>query len=191
MELSVQRQLRYAVHPHKFMLWLGMASIVMFFAGFTSAYIVKHGDTNVWKSVPLPSLFWLSTTLILISSITMSLSVRAFKKNNVRAYRGLLWTTFGLGIGFLISQILAWKEMISNGLSISTEVASDYLYVIGGVIALAIIAVLALTKYRSPEDTLMQNINPDKIPAVELAAIYWHFVDLLWLYLFIFFIVNT
>ncbi len=194
-------QLRKTVHPHRFMIWLSMASIVMLFAGFTSAYIVKHADTNVWRSVELPSLFWVSTTLILLSSVTMIFAVRAFQRHRVKNYRVFLFLTFLLGFGFLLSQWMAWQEMlVLQELKIGKETAADFLYVIsgahfvhvaGGVIALGALFLMAFVRYRKPEDALMLNLNPDKIPGVELVATYWHFVDLLWLYLFIFFIAYT
>ena len=189
------------VHPHRFMVWLSMSSIVMLFAGFTSAYIVKHADTNVWKSVPLPGLFWVSTTLILISSATMIFAVRAFHRNQVIQYRNFLLLTFALGLGFLVSQWFAWQELFAgDNMRIGTMVSADFLYVIsgahflhvgGGVVALLIMAVLAFRRYRTPEDALMLNLNPDKVPGVELLSTYWHFVDFLWIYLFIFFIANS
>ncbi|MBI1193989.1 MAG: heme-copper oxidase subunit III [Bacteroidetes bacterium] len=199
--IALPQQLRKTVHPHRFMMWLSMASIVMLFAGFTSAYIVKHADTNVWESVELPSLFWVSTTLILASSISIFFAVRAFHRNNVKAYRNLLALTFVLGFGFLLSQWMAWQEMlVISQLGIGDKVAADFLYVIsgahflhaaGGVVAMGFLFFLALRHYRTPEDALMLNLHPEKVPGIELVATYWHFVDALWLYLFIFFIANT
>lgn len=178
-----------------------MASMIMLFAGFTSAYIVKHADTNAWNNVEMPGLFWVSTTLILMSSFSMYFAVRSFHRNNVTAYRNFLILTLALGLGFMVSQWYAWQEMyVLRGLFIGREVAADFLYVISGahfihvaagVIALLITVFLALWRYRKPEDALMLNLHPEKIPGVELVATYWHFVDLLWLYLFIFFIANT
>jgi cytochrome c oxidase subunit 3 len=174
-----------------------MASMVMLFAGFTSAYLVKRGDTQVWQSIELPSMFWISTTLILISSLTVALAVRGFKKNKLTQYRSMTVLTTILGAGFLLTQILAWKEL---GLRISESIAADYVYVIsgahfahvgGGVLALLVSCLLAFFKFKSAEDTLIQNINPDKVPAIELVATYWHFVDVLWIYLFVFLITNS
>ena len=200
-QIALPQQLRKTVHPHRFMMWLSMASIVMLFAGFTSAYIVKHADTNVWKSIELPSLFWVSTTLILASSFSVFFAVRAFHRNNVKAYRNMLALTFVLGAGFLLSQWMAWQEMlVLSERKIGDEVAADFLFVIsgahflhaaGGVIAMGVLFILALRHYRTPEDALMLNLHPEKVPGIELAATYWHFVDALWLYLFIFFIANT
>lgn len=189
------------VHPQRFMVWLAMASIVMLFAGFTSAYIVKQADTNVWKAVAMPSLFWISTGLILISSVTMQLAVRAFHRNRVTTYRQWLAATFVLGAAFLVSQWMAWQQLFAGeDMRIGKLVAADFLYVIsgahflhvgGGVIALCIMTVLSFFRFRKPEDALMLNLHPDKVPGVELLSTYWHFVDILWIYLFIFFLANA
>jgi cytochrome c oxidase subunit 3 len=191
---------RRSVHPHRFMMWLSMASMVMLFTGFTSAYIVKHADTNVWNNVELPSLFWVSTTAILASSVALALGVRAFKRRALSAYRGFLALATILGGGFIAFQVLAWRELLDRGLPVGTEVAADFLYVIsgahflhvaGGLVALAVVALRAWTRYREPEDLLLTSLDHDRVPAVELVATYWHFVDLLWIYLFVFFIANT
>ncbi len=191
---------RRPVHPLRFMVWLSMASMVMLFAGFTSAYIVKHADTNVWNNVELPRLFWVSTTFILASSVTLVFAYRAFKQRQLGTYRSMMLATTGLGAAFLAAQYYAWMELVDRGLAVGTEVAADFLYVIsgahffhvlGGVVALAAVSVLAFTRYRQPEDLLLSALNTDKVPSVELISIFWHFIGLLWLYLFVFFIANT
>jgi cytochrome c oxidase subunit 3 len=177
-----------------------MASMVMLFAGFTSAYIVRHADTNVWNNVELPILFWVSTTFILASSVTLVFAYRAFKKRQLGFYRFMLVATTMLGAGFLLTQYAAWQELVGRGLPVGTEVAADFLYVIsgahfmhvlGGVVALAAVSALAFTRYRQPEDLLLAALNTDKVPGVELVSIFWHFIGLLWIYLFVFFIANT
>lgn len=191
---------RRPVHPLRFMVWLSMSSMVMLFAGFTSAYIVRHADTNVWNNVELPRLFWVSTTFIIASSVTLVFAFRAFKKRQLGTYRSMLMASTVLGAAFLVAQYAAWQELVARGLAVGTEVAADFLYVIsgahfvhvlGGVVALAAVSVLAFVRYRQPEDLLLVSLNPDKVPAVELISIYWHFIGLLWLYLFVFFIANT
>lgn len=193
------------------MMWLSMASMIMLFAGFTSAYLVKRGDTNVWRSIDLPKLFWVSTTLILFSSFTMHMAVRSFRKNLVGAYRQWVLATTVLGLGFLISQVFAWSELtesvnvLTRDMVFATDnimgrvIHADYLWVISGahfvhvgagIICLLGLVIVAFRKFRTPEDTLLVNVNPDKVAGVELVATFWHFIDILWIYLFIFFIVN-
>src|SRR5580704_3330661 len=83
---------RKKIHPHKFTMWVALGSIVMMFAGFTSAYIVKRQQPG-WTTFDIPRAFWYSTVVILISSVTAQMSVKAFKERNIRSYRNLITTT--------------------------------------------------------------------------------------------------
>lgn len=190
---------RFIVHPYRFNLWLAIVSMVMIFAAFTSAYIIKKADSNNWIAVALPTLFQISAIIAVISSITMQAAYISFKKNKIRAYRILICITFLLGTSFLLLQLNGWQQLSSSGATLSSHPAASFIYVIsgahfvhiaGGVIALLVFTIRSFTVYRTPVDTLLLNINPDKQVGVELMATYWHFVDILWIYLFIFFQVN-
>src|SRR4051812_13525833 len=98
MELVESKQ-RNKIHPHKFTLWVAIGSMVMMFAGLTSAYIVKRDQPN-WVTFRMPVIFWYSTVIILISSLTMQMAVKAFREREIRKYRALLITTLVLGAGF-------------------------------------------------------------------------------------------
>src|ERR1700709_2168751 len=87
------------IHPHKFTLWVGIGSILMMFAGLTSAYIVKRNQAN-WVSFDLPVAFWYSTAVIAISSGTLYLSYKAFRERAMSKYRTLMAATLVLGIVF-------------------------------------------------------------------------------------------
>lgn len=178
---------RKKMHPHKFMLWVAIASIVMMFAGLTSAYIVKSNQIN-WKPVTLPTAFWISTAVILLSSLTVQMALRSFKQRELSQYRKLLVATLVLGIAFVIIQWIGFNQLWKQNITFKGAGAGQFLYVIfglhavhviGGVIALVVIALRGLfgkTKYYGS--------NP-----IEVAALYWHFVDFLWLYLLIFFLI--
>lgn len=198
MQASVSHR-RYIVHPYKFNLWIAIVAMVMMFAAFTSAYIVKRHDINNWILIRLPEMFSFSTATILLSSITMQLAYFTFKRNKIYLYRVFIILTFLLGLTFLIMQIEGWKQLMLSGINLTGNPAGSFIYVIsgahfihvvGGVVALCIFAIKSFTIFKSPVDTLMQNINPDKQIGVELMATYWHFVDFLWLYLFVFFRMN-
>ncbi len=175
------------IHPHKFTLWVAIGSIIMMFAGLTSAFIVKSNQVG-WKPVELPNVFWFSTAAILFSSLTIQLALRAFKQRDHRAYRVLVLVTLVLGMAFVAMQWMGFKELWSQQITLKGSGAAQFLYVIfglhalhviGGVIALAVMFIKAFfgkTKLYS------------SVP-VEVAATYWHFVDVLWLYLLIFFLV--
>jgi cytochrome c oxidase subunit III len=174
------------IHPHKFTLWIGLASIIMMFAGLTSAYIVKRNQAN-WVTFQLPSMFWYSTVIIIASSITLLLAQKAFVIRLMPRYRSLIIATLILGVLFIILQIIGFSQLWANGITLQKNVSFSFLYVIvglhglhviGGIIALVILFAKAFsTKTRS------YNLVP-----VEVMSTYWHFVDFLWIYLLIFLI---
>lgn len=182
----VSDQQHNRIHPHKFALWVAIASIVMMFAGLTSAYIVKSKQAN-WEIVEIPTYFTYSTACIIISSLTIQGALRSFKQRNLRQYRMLLGVTLLLGILFLVLQWLGFSWLWENGVRFRGAGAGQFLYIIaglhalhvvGGVIALLVVILKALigrTKVYNPV-------------GVEVLSTYWHFVDVLWVYLLIFFI---
>ncbi len=181
---TVAMEQRKKIHPHKFTLWVGIGSILMMFAGLTSAYIVKRNLAN-WVTFELPQLFWYSTAAIVISSITIFLAVKAFKQREMMKYRKLMMVTLVLGVLFIVLQVLGFKELWAKGITLQANVSYSFLYVIvglhaahviGGVIALMVIFLKAFST---------RTRNYDSVP-VELVSTYWHFVDILWIYLLVF-----
>ncbi|GAA4342851.1 cytochrome c oxidase subunit 3 [Flaviaesturariibacter amylovorans] len=177
---------RQKIHPHKFTLWVAIGSILMMFAGLTSAYIVKRNQAN-WEGVETPSAFWLSTAAIVLSSITMHLALRSFRQRALQRYRLLLVVTLVLGLAFVALQYAGFRWLWEHGVQFRGAGAGQFLYVIaglhavhviGGVVALAIVFLKAFFG-RSKS----YNVVP-----VEVMATYWHFVDVLWLYLLVFFV---
>ena len=185
--VSTQKE-RKRIHPHKFTLWVGMGSIFMMFAGLTSAYIVRRNQAN-WLEFGLPKIFWYSTLVIMISSITMHLSLKAFKAREMARYRTLITVTATLGVLFAVLQGFGFNQLHVNGVQLlgrgSNPSASfltiitglHVLHVLGGVVALLIIFFRAFSS---------RTKNYSAVP-VEVVSSYWHFVDILWIYLFIFF----
>lgn len=183
--MSVQQK---RIHPYKFNMWLAIAGIIMMFAGLTSAYIVKRSQPG-WESFTLPGIFTYSTVVIVASSITIQLAFNAFKTHRMNKYRMYFALTVLLGILFVALQIGGFfrfealgMKMIGMGsnsaYSFVLAIAGLHIvHVLGGIIALFIILVKSM-------GSRMRSYN--SIP-VEIVAIYWHFVDILWLYIFIFF----
>src|SRR5262245_2542828 len=101
---------RNRIHPHKFTLWVAIGSIVMMFAGLTSAYIVKRDQPN-WTSFEMPVIFWYSTGAILLSSLTIQLALKNFKDREMRRYRTLMLVTMLLGISFVAFQYLGFRQL--------------------------------------------------------------------------------
>lgn len=175
-------------HPLKFAMWLGIAAIIMLFAALTSAYIVSEGQGKLGH-LSLPKIFWFNTAVILASSAAMQWTVSAFKKYNRNMYRTGLAATFLLGVTFLIGQYIGWWQMPSLKEGFSKVVASDYVFVISSVHAAHIaggLLIMLVTLAKS----FFQPFNPNKLVNVQIMATYWHFVDVLWIYLFIFFQIN-
>lgn len=158
------------------------------FAGLTSAYIVKRAQAN-WALLEIPSAFWISTVVILTSSVTIYLAGKAFEGRQMLKYRRLLGITALLGTIFLVLQIAGFASLAGQDIklvgagsnasfSFLLAIASLHgLHVLGGVIALIVMYV------RSRSAKLR---NYSTVP-IEVAATYWHFVDLLWIYLIVFF----
>ena len=176
------------IHPQKFVLWVAMGSIVMMFAGLTSAYIVKKSQAN-WLEYSLPLVFWYSTLAIIISSVTINMALKAFKAREMRQYRTLISVTALLGLLFLGLQIAGFTNLEARNIPLFGSKSNSstsflgvitilhMLHVLGGVIALLIIFIRAyLSKVK----------NYSSLP-IEIISTYWHFVDFLWIYLFIFF----
>ena len=187
--LTAQRQ---KIHPHKFLLWVAIASICMMFAGWTSAFLVRKAQGN-WLIFTLPTAFWVSTFVILASSVTMHLSIKEFKKRNMSLYKKLFSLTAILGVAFMLLQFWGFYDMHHSGITLASNsegVSGSFIYVIsgvhllhmlGGVIALVIVFFVVNFRRR----TKIYSSN-----SLEILGTYWHFVDVLWIYLFLFFIYN-
>jgi cytochrome c oxidase subunit 3 len=168
----------------KVLLWLAMVSMVMMFAGLTSGYIVRQAEAN-WTFFELPSVFYISTVFIFLSSISMHYALVSVKKNNLAGLRTGLIITLGLGLAFCFTQFTAWSKLVEMGVFFTGNPSGSFLYVLtglhlahlfGGIIYLMVVSTRSIQgKYNS------ENMLP-----VELCAIFWHFLDGLWIYLFVF-----
>lgn len=176
------------LHPHKFTLWVGIGSIIMMFAALTSAYIVREAQHN-WLEFSLPKVFWYSTIVIITSSVTMHLAVKAFRSRERNRYKTMLAATALLGVLFAVLQSYGFYDLYNRGVAMfgrGSNPSASFLgiitglhivHVLGGVIALLVVFIRAYSrKVKSYDST-----------PIEILSIYWHFVDILWIYLFIFF----
>lgn len=186
MDIVVNQQ-RKKMHPHKFTMWVAMGSIVMMFAGLTSAFIVKSNQTN-WKTVALPQAFWISTVVIVLSSLTLQWSIRSFKNREMSKYRSLIGVTLLLGIGFVVLQWVGFKDLWAQQITFKGSGAGQFLYVIFGLHAIHVIGgiVTLLVLFIK---AFFGKVKQYSATPVEVAAIYWHFVDILWIYLLFFFLI--
>ncbi|QCR21023.1 cytochrome c oxidase subunit 3 [Pontibacter sp. SGAir0037] len=179
------------VHPLKFSLWLIIISIIMMFAAFTSAYIVRRAEGN-WLEFDLPSVLLINTIVILISSVTMQLAHNAAKKNNLSFLKIMLMATIGLGVAFLIGQLNGWGSLVQDNVYFGGETsnpAGSFMYVLTGVhgfhlitgLIFLVIVLMSSLKYKVHSKNMLR---------IQLCTIYWHFLGGLWLYLYIFLRLN-
>lgn len=179
---------RSNIHPKKFALWVGMASITMMFAAFTSAYIVRQAAGN-WLEFELPALFFVSTGVILLSSASLHGSYTAFKKGREKLYKGLMVLTFLLGLAFVVLQYQGWQALAASGVELTTNPSGSFVYVISGIHAAHVLGgIAALVVALIHAFALPFRFSAARKLRFELTATYWHFVDLLWLYLLFFFL---
>lgn len=183
---TVVIQQRKRIHPHKFTLWVGIASIIMMFAGLTSAYIVKRNQAN-WTTFKLPEMFWYSTAVIILSSLTLYLAQTAFKQREMAKYRSLVVATLFLGILFIALQVIGFNQLWENGITLTKNVSFSFLYVIVGLHALHVIGglVALIILFLKAFSSKVRNYN---LVPIEVISTYWHFVDVLWIYLLVFLI---
>ncbi len=183
------------IHPQLFGLWLGIGAIIMSFAGLTSAYIVKKG-AGYWVEFTLPQFFSWSTLIVALSSITMQLAYWQFKKMKNSNAIALLGATLLLGLGFLYLQYQGWMALHNKGIALDGNPSGSFVYVIsglhffhiiGGLLAMLNLWLKMMWQNRGPVRKLMDELNPQRLIGMKLMTTYWHFVGILWLYLFIFF----
>jgi len=179
------------IHSKKFALWVACASITMMFAAFTSSYLVRRAAGN-WLEFPLPTMFYYSTIVIVLSSIFLHLGYRAFKAGRELAYKRFLGLAFISGFVFVLLQYAGWIALQEMGVAINTNPSGSFVYVISGVHAahvlggIAALAVALLHAFMLPF-----KVTAARTLRFELTLTYWHFVDVLWVYLFIFFLFQS
>lgn len=178
-----------AMHPLKFAMWLFIVTIGMLFAAWTSAYLVKRAEPG-WSEVQIPSIFWINTTIILTSSVTMFWAQRAARRDSLETVKLALGITTILGVAFLFGQWMAWGRLVQlNEYFIGGNVSHSFLYVLTGVHGLHILGgvIFLIIVFVS---TFKYQVHSKNMLQIELCSTFWHFLDVLWLYLFIFLLVN-
>ena len=171
-------------------MWVALASIMMLFAALTSAYVFRADRTETWQSFRIPSLLWVSTALILISSLAFEIGRRALRRGSEVAYRRWLIVSLLLGLGFLASQLLAWGQLAGQGIYLATNPHSSFFYLLTALHALHLVlgvlglVYLWLRTIRTRRELLDAAGVAGERARVDAMGIYWHFMDGLWVYLF-------
>src|SRR5688572_22643160 len=181
-----------AMNPKKFALWLFMVSVIMIFGALTSAYIVRQAEGN-WLLFELPLMFKINTVVIIASSLTMHWAYLSAKRDNLEMAKLAVSITLILGCAFLIGQWMAFTQLIDNGIHFvnreSSAVSGSFLYVISGLHGVHIIsgivflAVVLVSVFKL-------RVHSKSLAQIEMCVTYWHFLGALWLYLFVFLLLN-
>ncbi len=181
---------RNKIHPMLFGLWISMASILMMFAALTSAYMVRQAAGN-WLEFQLPNEFFISTAVILFSSVTLHISYISFTRGNELAYKVLMVLSFILGLAFVYFQYKGWLQLESIGVYLKGNPAGSFVFVISGLHAAHVLAgVSALVVALVHAFALKFKVTYKRKLRFKLVLHYWHFVDLLWIYLLSFMILQ-
>jgi cytochrome c oxidase subunit 3 len=173
----------------KMMLWFGIASLLMGFAGWTSAYIVSSSRADWLKDFEFPSAFFYSTIVIIISSVTYILAKKAIKANNSSLGTQWLLVTLLLGIAFIFVQFSGFSQLISQGYYFTgptSNITMSFIFLIAAVHIVHVIAGL-ISLLVVIYNNLKNKYTDENMLGVELGATFWHFLDLLWVYLVLFF----
>jgi cytochrome c oxidase subunit 3 len=191
MDLTEGTRQEKTARSKKMMLWFGIGSLIMSFSALISAFIVsskQRKDKDWLSSYDLPNAFYISVAIILLSSLTFVLAKKALKQNNRQMTTVWLLVTFILGVGFVFSQFEGFRQIIQAGYNFTgptSNITMSYIYLIAVVHILHVIAGLIcilVVIYNH----FKQKYNTNNMLGLELAANFWHFVDLLWLVLFLF-----
>ena len=186
--MTIQEHNERKARSYKLLLLFGMISMFMVFAGLTSAYLVSSSRKDWVHTMILPPAFTFSTIVIIISSLTIYLAKKAIQKDDRQKTTLFLLTTLGLGIAFVLLQLKGFSQVIEMGYFFTgsaSTVTSSFLYVLtvlhlthlaGGIISLLIIIY----------NHFKQKYNSTQSTGIELGAMFWHFLDILWVYLFLF-----
>lgn len=187
MAISSEEAFQIKKKTAKPMLWIGIVSIIMFFAGLTSAYVVRQSQGD-WLYFDVPSIFYTSTVTIIVSSMTMFLATLFAKRGSMGLSTGALVVTTLLGVAFTVMQLQGWLDLQEQGVYFTGQgsnvsgsffiaiVFAHAAHVIGGLLALLFTTMKALLGKYSQKDHI----------GIGVAGTYWHFLDILWIYLILF-----
>jgi len=176
-------EFRVPERTYRLGMWFALTGIVMLFAAFTSALVVRKGMSFDWVPVRVPRILWLNTLVLLASSAALELSQRSLRTGAAKAFMRWVGAALVLGLGFLAGQFIAWRELAARGIYLASNPGSSFFYVLtaahgfhllGGVVALAYVVMRARPIA----------LGEARRTPVDVTAIYWHFMDALWIYVF-------
>ena len=189
----------YLIHPQTIVLYLVLAGIRALFLGFSGAYLYTKFQNGL-PTIEMPPLFYFNSLILIASSYTLIRAMKAYEYDDTLLFKILLWITMVLTLVFLAAQILAWIQLTTENIHLTSSNLASYLYVISGLHFAHVIAGIpflgyfiwvAHKKLKSPVSVLLYFSDEDKKRSLKLLTTYWHFLDGLWIYLIVFFLINS
>ena len=177
-------QATLSMDPMKFTLWLFVVTIVMLFASQTSAYLVRRAEGN-WLEFEMPKIFWYSTAVLLLSSVCMQYAYRMAKKDQFDRLKIAISVTFVLGLTFLYMQFQGWKELVAMNVYFVGNPSGSFFYVFTGLHGFHIISGLIVMLFALTAAFRLK-LHAKNLRQIQICVTYWHFLDILWVYLFVF-----
>jgi cytochrome c oxidase subunit 3 len=179
-----------APQQYRIGMWLTLSAVLMMFAALSSAYVFRSTRMQQsWQAFSVPAMLWASTALILLSSATIEVARRSLKRGAQAGYRRWLVASLGLGLGFLVAQLLAWRGLVGQGIYLATNPHSSFFYLLtglhavhlcGGILGLGYL----LFRARRGAGAEARDAAARQRARVDAVGLYWHFMDGLWVYLF-------
>jgi len=191
MEFTAAQNVKFDARPKKFVVWLFVVSSTIMFGGWTSYYIVFKASKGKGHGLVLPDLFIYSTIVLVASSVALFLATKALKRNDISKQRLFLWVTLVLGLAFGYMQFGAWSDLYRSGATLINNNASiSMIYIVSGFHLLHIFAGICIV-LNSLIGSYKALSTEKAIYRQEIASIFWHFIDILWIYLYVFLLLNS
>jgi cytochrome c oxidase subunit 3 len=180
---SPERYIPFPVSKERLVMWLVLTGITMLFAGLASAYIItSHGPS--WQAIALPQLLWANTFVLLASSVTIERTRLGISRNDLDSARVWIAVTGILGLAFLIGQLWAWRQLVEAGIYLPSALQGSFFYLLTGLHGLHLLGGLAALGYVWVQ-IFRSRYSAARHEPVSLAAMYWHFMDGLWVSVFL------
>ena len=177
----------FSPNKYRITMWIVLAAVMMMFMALTFAYVMLSSSDN-WRQLKMPNLLWLSTGLIILSSMTFESARKSLKHGNDSGYSRWLLLTVILGLAFLASQLLAWQQLVAEGTYVASNPHSSFFYLLtgahgvhllGGILALDYLLIRTRRRRNNKGEEMKRQMT------ASVVSLYWHFMDGLWIYLFL------
>ncbi len=187
-----------AFHPYNILMTLVLMGVTMLFIAFSAAYIYTRYQSNV-PTIEVPNIFIFNTFVLIASSLSIRWANQCYLDDNTKKYQQALLLTIALTCIFMVLQMIGWQDLVHQEIFLATSNMSSYLYLISGLHFMHVIAGLpflilffraARKNMREPVSVLVYFSDPEKRLKLKLLTFYWHFLDALWIYLILFFLIN-